>query len=451
MKTTRSFLFLLIFAALSLRAQTPNPPFGTVVTIPAIPYANQPISVAFTLDCVFESSVQRNGNTITITPHLNPCDPPVARRNEVPIGPLPAGSYTVVVEYAGEVEATGQFQVLDANQQSFTVHPSVMPAGATTSPLQLLLETRTQYDLCVAECTVRVGGQIAQTRRTPEGLFIIPPALPAGQHDITISDALGVRTVPAAIYAFDRNASPDPVHFERILFPVLFNARGANGSDWRTEAVISNPERWYLETYNNIIPIVCIDYPCGERFSPASKARFEGGAYPRGVALIVPRREADTLAFSLRARDVSRVAETYGTEIPVVRESEFLRDIAVTLPDVPLDPRFRVRVRVYAYAVTGSATGTIVGHDLARRTKTVQTFAFSRTCSGVRECAAVPWSAEVDLFPGEQGERRNIYVSAPEGTSLWAFATVTNNKTQEVTIVRPSGTGGEPCLPCLTR
>ena len=69
--------------------------------------------------------------------------------------------------------------------------------------------------------------------------------------------------------------------------------------------------------------------------------------------------------------------------------------------------------------------------------------------SGVRQCAAVPWSAEVDLFPGEAGERRNLYVNVPAGTTAWAFATVTNNKTQEVTIVRPSGTGGEPCLPCL--
>lgn len=458
MRTTRVFLALLITLVLAvpLGAQTPDPPLGTIVTSPRVPYAGQPIAIAFTDFCPHTDTptVERNGNSIRVISSSAPCSPPIAQRITIPIGTLPAGIYSVAVHGHPDEPptASGEFQVLAPGEQSFSVHPSAVPAGLTTAPLEVVLTTNTQYLLCPnGECAVRVGGQVAQKRLDSRGNVLVtpPPTLAPGAYDITIDSILGHIAVPGALYLWDPAAAPDFAYFERILFPVLFNAPGANGSLWRTETVISNPEPWTLETYNDISPLVCIDYPCAERFAPASKLRFDGGNYPRGVALIVPRREADTLAFALRARDVSRVAETYGTEIPVVREADMYRDVAITLPDVPVDPRYRVRVRVYAFDAVDGAPGTINGHDPGRRTKTVQPFTLTRSCSGVRQCAAVPWSAEVDLFAGEAGERRNLYVNVPEGTTAWAFATVTNNKTQEVTIVRPSGTGGEPCLPCL--
>lgn len=460
MNAKRVFLvFLIAVAALSSVAQTPDPPQGTAITNPRIPYAGQPISIVFSDACAgpaITNPVQRNGNMIRVNIAHAPCNPPIVQRVEVGIGTLPPGSYTVGVFASDEIVAAGDFRVLAVDEQPFFIYPSSVPAGATTSPLPVLLETNTDYLLCQPpDCTVRVGGVIAQKTLDGHGeLTITPPPLPAGLYDVTVDSVLGRLTVPGGLYYFDRTAPPDPLYFERILFPVLFNAPGANGSLWRTEAVISNPKRWFLETYNDItpsvLPFVCVDYPCGERLAPASKLRFDGGNYPRGVALITPRREADTLAFALRVRDVSRVAETYGTEIPVVREADMYKDVAITLLDVPVDPRYRVRVRIYAFDANDGATGTINGHDALKRVVTVQPFALTRSCEGVVECAAVPWSAELDLIPGAQGERRNLYVHVPAGTTAWAFATVTNNKTQEVTIVRPSGTGGEPCLPCLT-
>jgi hypothetical protein len=457
MNAKRLFLALLIaLATLPALAQTLDPPLGTVITNPRVPYAGQPISVIFNDVCAGPTSnpVQRNGNFIRVNISRAPCNPPVTNRLEIPIGTLAAGMYQVGVYLPGnDLVAATEFQVLAVGEQPFFVRPAAVPSGVTNAPLQVLLESNYMYAPCqTPDCTVRVGGVVAQKTLTEssEQIWITPPPLPPGVYDVTIENAAFTLTAPGSLHYFDRNAAPDPLHFERILFPVLFNAPGANGSLWRTEAVISNPEPGYLETYNDISTIVCIAYPCGERIAPASKLRFDGGNYPRGVALIVPRRDADSLTFALRVRDVSRVAESYGTEIPVVREADMFKDTAITLLDVPVDPRYRVRVRVYAFDAVAGATGTVNGHDSMNRSVLVQPFALTRNCNGVRECAAVPWSAELDLVAGAQGERRNLYVHVPAGTTAWAFATVTNNKTQEVTIVRPSGTGGEPCLPCLT-
>jgi hypothetical protein len=72
-----------------------------------------------------------------------------------------------------------------------------------------------------------------------------------------------------------------------------------------------------------------------------------------------------------------------------------------------------------------------------------------RSCSGAASCASTPWYAEIDLPVRGDDERANLYVTPPAGAGLaWAFATVTNNETQQVTVVTPDGKGGEPCNPC---
>jgi len=250
------------------------------------------------------------------------------------------------------------------------------------------------------------------------------------------------RTIVDGLYFYDRGAPPELSVFERVLFPVLFSSRGGHGSEWLSEAAIANPRPWYVETVNEVMPFVCITYPCGERMAPSSTVAFDGMGYPQGIALIVPRAEADDLTFSLRVRDTARHAEGYGTQIPVVRESDMFRNAELTLLDLPVDPRYRTKIRMYvfdsgdhdAYVTVRQAHGVIDTRFVPVR----------RDCTS-GDCAGAPWYGELDLAAGNTGDRVDVYITiGGTDTPAWAFASVTNNDTQQVTIVTPDGAGGRP-------
>ena len=56
-------------------------------------------------------------------------------------------------------------------------------------------------------------------------------------------------------------------------------------------------------------------------------------------AAIIEAEPSDSLAFHLRVQDTSRQAETWGTEVPIVRERE-LRTGTFALTNVPLTDGF---------------------------------------------------------------------------------------------------------------
>ncbi|HEX7807921.1 MAG TPA: hypothetical protein VF608_04345, partial [Thermoanaerobaculia bacterium] len=207
-----------------------------------------------------------------------------------------------------------------------------------------------------------------------------------------------------------------------------------------------NPNPWYVENGNYLEKTVCITYPCGERLSPSSYTRFEGQDFPHGAILLSPRGESDTLSFSLRVRDTSRVRDGFGTEIPVVRERDMSREHTLALLDVPRDPRYRVKLRAYAVRPFGETPQrvrvTIVNPDTKVRTE--QSFEFA-----VPHDAFHPAYAELDLPAGAEGERSAIYVDPVWQTLTWVFATVTNNDTQQVTTITPNGDGPTPCFTCV--
>ncbi len=440
---------ILLFLVLALPLIAQEPPQGVRIE-PAVAYQNDPIRIFIPLYCPSENPVVlREGSNIRIDltgpPVGCPVDPPLLVEQLVTIGSLPAGHYTVEV-YGDENRSTpyvrGAFDV----KFSTELYPFAIPANIE-SGIEVLVPFREELiEVChdLPGCrTANVGGISVPLRYDDEVhelnlVFTAPPHAP-GLVDVVLSN--GTDTVTGKLYYFDRDAAPDAEIFERILFPVMFDAPGANGSHWRTEAAILNPRPWAIETFNDIQPIVCVTYPCGERLRAQSKATWTGGNYPGGVYLIASRKDAEHLAFSLRARDVSRVSEGFGTEVPVVREGE-MYDGTLTLLDVPLDPRYRVKLRIWSFA---EGEGRLTAGGAPR------TFELQRPqCSGPATCAALPAYAVIDLLPGVADERVNLYIDGPAGSKTWAFASVTNNETQQVTTVSPDGIGGIPCDPCTT-
>ena len=416
-----------------------------VTIVPAGPTTNTPIYVQAVVSSCNEApaTVQIDGSVIKVHfQTISFCDPPFSRVHTARIpGLLAAGRYTVEVTSNSHPGVwTTSFIVRNAEPQRFTAHPFAVPA-TQTAPIQVRLVASEQ--LCTpasSSCRVLVDGIDAVDERVDEqgNVWFTAPQHAPGLASVRVDNGPRSITVPNAVYYFDRNAAPDTSIFERILFPLLTEVSGINGSLFRTEASISNPKRWFVETYNEIVPFVCIDYPCGERMSPGELVQFTGGDYPHGVALLTPRDAAPDLSFALRARDVSRRAEGFGTEIPVVRESEMYLSRELALLGVPVSPGYRAKLRIYAFgpdpfggAFAGLRFQNAGGHASVE---------LKRTCSG-NGCASTPFYGEYDLPAGNLA-RENVYVQGSDQLLVWAFITVTNNTTQQITTITPQGKGG---------
>lgn len=239
-------------------------------------------------------------------------------------------------------------------------------------------------------------------------------------------------------------AGQSTADFEPILLPVSLSESvpGAFGSIWATDfwiAAVGGEVR--LEETEQ----------CGA--CPPQLLLFDGGALHNvngtvpgetpGEIIYLSRADAANARFNLRVRDLSRESLTWGTEIPVVRESQY-RTTAITLLNVPLDERFRVTLRAYDPDVHQNAAFRFDFRDmstgalLATRTvpavyKQTGHFGFPRVapCAQMGDLrAAVPEITNV-------GSVRVEVSPAGEATRFWAFASVTNNETQHVTLVTP--------------
>jgi hypothetical protein len=435
-------LFLLLALSLPLFAFAGDE--GGVHVVPFGPTSDTPVDVHIPMICGFDGqTMTRAGDVFRITLLKPACviTIPIPYITTVRLpGLLPVGEYRVEVFLEGTAVAQGStdFVVRNAAPKPFEVHPFAVPAFG--GDLRIHIEGGV---VCCEGVQIDVGG-VRATNLTLDpngGAWFDAPPHAEGLADVRVSYGNTVVVSPGALYYFDE---PKRSVFERILFPVLFSTGGANASSWVTEATLSNPRPWFVENANTLSPIrPCLVYPCGERIAPFEVARYADG-FPHGVTLLAPRPEAPDLAFALRIRDVSRQAEGLGTRVPVVRERDFTHGGGIALLDVPLDPGYRVKLRVYMIEpLVGGRIAQMVLRNPATNAAKLHT-SVELQSAGPNE----PYYAEVDLTPGAANERVNVYLSFPLDSTAWAFATVTNNATQQVTIVTPNGSGEQPCTGC---
>lgn len=232
-------------------------------------------------------------------------------------------------------------------------------------------------------------------------------------------------------------------------------APGAHGSLWQTELTILNagPGGASIHGY---------DWGCRIPTCPPAPLTPPGIAFrPRlqavsmevpGVFLVVEASHAPTVAIGLRVRDLSRQLDTWGTEIPIVRERDF-RSGNTDLLDIPVKPGFRQMLRVYDLDPTrGPATARIRVYGMTPRSTPFEqgsspdpllideVHAFQYATSGDLAShpgyiAVADFGQRPEVTPFEQIRVQIEMLTADH--RYWAFVAVTNNATQHVTTITP--------------
>lgn len=260
----------------------------------------------------------------------------------------------------------------------------------------------------------------------------------------------------SSLHAVDR----DPAGFERVLIPLVFQSErpGAYGSRWVSDLVIRNESDTPLQIFQSECSFFCecVGVTCTTVLTPAHSRFGQYGIFDSfnptspGALIYIGRSAGSVVSMQSRIRDVSRLNQSWGTEVPVVRERDLLSETAYLL-DVPLDPRFRLHFRAYAVSsLTGEAhlRATVLddatGEILAVVPLRLNPGGFGAPKPLLEgERPSHPAYAEIGalhtLIPAGRGTTRLRVMLTPEspGLKYWAFIAITNNDTQHVTLVTP--------------
>lgn len=244
-----------------------------------------------------------------------------------------------------------------------------------------------------------------------------------------------------------------------VLIPVFFFGPGAHGSQWETNVSVLGKSGGSLP-----VPLFGSCTALDGDLTDEIQSICEGFGSSSGLIMYVPKSvDLAELYVSARARDLNRQASSAGTEIPIARETAF-RTSEFFLLDIPSDTRFRANLRVYGGMETftpeyrfihpggRSAAGLEIYDSRDLDTPLVSTtidlstpdsivasnpYAVHPAFSSIGDLrAAFPQLAAVPKYTIRISPHQTI-VDPPREYSMWAFVSLTNNETQEVTTISP--------------
>jgi hypothetical protein len=240
---------------------------------------------------------------------------------------------------------------------------------------------------------------------------------------------------------------PEPAPSERVLLPILTPpVHGAFGSEFHTDLRIANDSEnvvFLLGLDSRACPSLCLPTPT--LFPLTLEPNQEVG--PEDITLngtpgrfvLIPTDQVSSVTMNLRVHDVTRDGSNYGTEIPIVRESEF-RTNKITFVGVPTDARFRNTLRIYGESPVD--VKVTIGDLPPVRMRLTGGFNFPGgiDLSDFFEPAYASFSS----FPTGIAPVRVTVETEPDfipllpiEIPLWAFITVTNNDTQVISTITP--------------
>jgi len=252
-----------------------------------------------------------------------------------------------------------------------------------------------------------------------------PPLLP-NRYSVSVRQSDGLAL---ALTVFTVTGDPSE-GFESILFPIFSGPiDGAFGSRFVTDAhaVATTEAPVTIDGFNVGCP------------GPGTMLTVPGGTdvalstgcfdFPPARILYVAKDQARNVTFNDRVTDITRTASSLGTEIPIVRSSRMTNG-KIVLPNVPIDSRYRLTLRIYALR-PAVVFVTTVGQQQPVTLAPGGTF--------------TPAYAQFTSFPIpiDNGSSGSITVTIEQpqdiiaGPPMWAFITVTNNQTQQITTITP--------------
>jgi hypothetical protein len=388
------------------------------------------------IDCAPQTArVARAGKTTTITwlPQGSCIHPglPIRVRWQpnVNVGMLEPGRNEIILRLESRPDILGRVEVdvLDGDAPIRINPPAIRTSGGTLSlDIPSAIVTTLSMTVTIGEVTIPFSW----------GEKITAPPHATGAVDVQVKIGEKTYSLPAALRYFDPDAAPDETVFERFLVPVVYSGPGAFGSEWRTNAgftSLSTP----VTFATNVSKPACTA-PCANDMAPAFR-RFplDGfGQHSPGLLLFLQRSETADLHFYANVRDVSRRDENWGAEIPIVRESAFVRG-RIFFPAVPLDSRFRQTLRIYGVDGVAADVSLSAGSQ-------VRTISLMSSCTAKPCRTNEPAFASLDLaatFPELVGTEPVAVAVDPlrwqDASRYWAMISLTNDETQQVTIITP--------------
>jgi hypothetical protein len=241
---------------------------------------------------------------------------------------------------------------------------------------------------------------------------------------------------------------------ERVLIPVVtFDPiPGANGSLWDTELVVTNTSSAAIRVHG-VLERDCHGLPCTnvETVPPRTTMTiFPIGGSDRLAALVRVEGAAESVFFNLRVRDLSRQSETWGTQLPVVRDQD-LRTGTTVLANIPIEDQFRQTLRIYGMADDAGTELRLRLYEVRVGNPGNEPPTLDSLLGEKVVTLRPPIGGESDQSP-QYFELSDLKQIGPLGTTgrvslhvepvttghrYWALLSVTHNATQHVTTIAP--------------
>jgi hypothetical protein len=269
---------------------------------------------------------------------------------------------------------------------------------------------------------------------------IAPPHLPGPVPVNVFEGDFGIQT--GLTYTFTGALEES---FERLLLPVFTPPiHGAFGSEFRTQLNVrlAKGDRAELHGVHFECIVLCVQRPDSPVVLTTDNPDLDAEHIERtgtpGAFVYVPKTQANRLSMNLRAFDVSRASDSFGTQLPIVRSDAFTKgyEDKIVIVGIPSDPKFRSHLRIYS-------AGTTPARVLVEMSNGYAFFPLRQLEIPAGASALQPGYVDFTDFPVNDGTVRveiryahdqNTTLPAPE---LWAFVSVTNNETQHITTITP--------------
>ncbi|HYI13190.1 MAG TPA: hypothetical protein VEK57_29355 [Thermoanaerobaculia bacterium] len=232
---------------------------------------------------------------------------------------------------------------------------------------------------------------------------------------------------------------------ELVLIPLWYNGPGAEGSNWTTHLSAFNTGGYIEPNDRGILPCQWMTHPCARGFWQDKMIVYPAPrSMPGGFVMAVG--DASRLQFSLRVFEESARMEDLGVDIPVVRERDLVRNAPVQLMDIPSSDveHFRYTLRVYGIGDAPTAAVRLNGYltmadgspDLVM-TKNVNLVRIDQGL-GHHYLEDATFVRDLVFAVGGMGQIRVEIEPRTPNMRWWGFASSTNRRTQDVTIVTPN-------------